>query len=1071
MILKLTLAFVLLLMLSACEKKVADEAEVAQTPQIKKINKDITNDIENLAKNSKNSSAFATSSLKIIKDKVLDEYVPKSLQDKVVQSDVFNVDNLAKNETIKTYMDELYVSINDDSKKSSSLRGVSDIQEILAQVINTIKDMIFEWVNSFFTFGDGEYGNIDENASDDDIYVPKDDTPIEFTLDLVKDKTFYVISSKVDMSVKMSKDGLSGSGSMGIISMDFTDYISTDGLMISTELMGDWTIDINYLDEGYCIAADAISEGGDVYESYWFSNKSDESKATTLKSAKKLCYAHASADEVVEDKLIDEGSVVAIGDTRGSHNPQSGINAKDVVESLMGLKNSIDINDAKYFARSMRKGPLSLYTTNHQTHDLLSLESGNIMRELMPQAMSSAINMKTLLEDSYKMALGFQGEVTNDLNSTLNLFNDRMQKIAQAAAIAMDKAVQSKSSGSVTTSYGDKVTLAVGNLNVNICLLFFMCESSVDGDAYFMVQNDGTSGNKANIAFKTHFNAESMDVSAVQFNRVISNNSINTISGDGYSLNLSGFAFNRNEGTLDLEGMGNINSSKTPVTTADINNFDIRVYVQEQGALNFVPRALSAALNTDIKTAQGRDFSGKLYFDAQNTQNNELNGTIKGKDGEPTIKGEFKTSLTFQDIDWWVNGRDDINFDKGMPYLVDQNGNIELLSSLTNFSRVEAKTFETFDNRYNCTKNSDETYACSDPFNKVHKTVKFLTNDQVLKVNTNDGEYYVVAIENIRNYSLSNIVMFKDDASRKIIKLGEFDYKKASISNVRVVSANINPDYTIDNIGEHSYSMKMDITRGTQSLSADMLMKNKLDDDTWEYYLKDLKASDDFGKINASRIYISQTGSNQLVLLLDELMDASFNLDFDIESMLNLGWESLSPFKNISLDDFEMIMQGSLGEAKFKTDMNFVNNISRYDADANASYSYGTTNITTDVNASVELDGQNAYKSVFSANGEIKAENHPDYKYMVDYTNDKQYLVLERKDTSYQMGFVVNGLNSKGADSYGVKADFTTNETMDTLEKMTIKNNSGSAIGRYDKSLDDFKIFYPNAEFEYLYIY
>ena len=65
---------------------------------------------------------------------------------------------------------------------------------------------------------------------------------------------------------------------------------------------------------------------------------------------------------------------------------------------------SVDAEDAKYFARSMSYGPLALYTTNGQTRDLLSLESENVMRELMPQGMSSALNMKTLLEESYALS-------------------------------------------------------------------------------------------------------------------------------------------------------------------------------------------------------------------------------------------------------------------------------------------------------------------------------------------------------------------------------------------------------------------------------------------------------------------------------------------------------------------------------------------------------------------------------------------------------------------------------------------------------------------------------------------
>ncbi len=1071
MFLRLVLTTLFLLMVAGCSDNNDSRLQTTVIQEKEVVNPAMEEDLHALALSSSNAQRFTQRALVRVLPEISETYVPDALQEYLFSADIFSLANLAADENIKGYLEKYYEEVNTPAARAAARSGDtgdSFVSDLVVNLYKTLKEMFFKWINNFFSGGDGL---IDENDDEGEVYVPKNDVPIEFTLNMLQGKRFYVISSKADMTVQMSSNGLSGSGSMGLISMNFTDYISTEGLMISTGLMGDWVIDINYLDEGYCIAADAVSEGGDVYESYWFSNASDEAKVTTLKSAKRLCYAHAVAGEEPQDEIIDEGEVTPIADLREGHQPQSAEGASATVDALMTQSASVDLEDAKYFARNMRSGPLSLYTTNGQTHDLMSLETENIMRELMPQGMSSALNMKALLEESYVLSTDFQMEVVNDLNATMNGFNTRMQALAQSASIAMDNAMNAENYyGSHTSSYGDKVEFAAGNLDVNICLVFFLCESSVDGDAYFQVTNPGTDGNSANVAFQTHFEATSMNINAVSFNRVVSSNSVNTISGNGYALNLSGFLFNRNDGTLDLEGMGRIGSNTTPATIANVNAFDMRVYVQEEGTLNFVPRAISAALNGTVESAKGRSFDGKLYFDAQNTENNELNGTLVGADDEPTLEGSFKTSLSFDDIDLWVNGRDDVNFDKGMPYLVDDNGNIELLASLTNFGRVEAKTFERFDNRYNCEAKSDGTYNCMDPFNRVHKSVHFLKDDEVLLLDTNMGTHYVVVIENIRNYSLSTIVLLdKDDRDFK--RLGAFDYDQAAVSNIRVVSANINEPYTIDTIGDHSYSMDMVVTKGSQYLSAKMLMKNSVDQDIWEYYVRDLEARDDFGTIKAERIYISQNGENKLAPLLDELMQASFNIEFDVEAMMNYGWEQLSPFNSVEVDGFELNVNGSLGTALIKSDLGFASLTEYYSADMNTSYSYAQTEITALVDAVVTLDDPNPFESSFTASGTIKAADHPDYSYEVDYTKAEQNLLLTRLDTGYQMGFIVAGESARGVDSYGVHADFVMNSDMSVLEKMDIKDTSATVVGQFDRENSPYAINYSNGEMEYLYLY
>ena len=77
---------------------------------------------------------------------------------------------------------------------------------------------------------------------------------------------------------------------MGFLSMSFTYSITNDGILIvDSSSMGIFDIVATYIDEGYCIAADATDEDGVTYESYWFSNQSDYNQATSLTAARSLC--------------------------------------------------------------------------------------------------------------------------------------------------------------------------------------------------------------------------------------------------------------------------------------------------------------------------------------------------------------------------------------------------------------------------------------------------------------------------------------------------------------------------------------------------------------------------------------------------------------------------------------------------------------------------------------------------------------------------------------------------------------------------------------------------------------
>jgi len=121
--------------------------------------------------------------------------------------------------------------------------------------------------------------------------------PIGFNESHLKGKTYYVISDKMDMTVEMNSAGTQGEGSMGWVSMDFD--VAIDGnkhLVIDSSMMGRYSIQSTYIDEGYCIAADAISEDGDAYVSFWFTDESTMEKADGIPEAKALCEINGASN-------------------------------------------------------------------------------------------------------------------------------------------------------------------------------------------------------------------------------------------------------------------------------------------------------------------------------------------------------------------------------------------------------------------------------------------------------------------------------------------------------------------------------------------------------------------------------------------------------------------------------------------------------------------------------------------------------------------------------------------------------------------------------------------------------
>ena len=279
---------------------------------------------------------------------------------------------------------------------------------------------------------------------------------------------------------------------------------------------------------------------------------------------------------------------------------------------------------------------------------------------------------------------------------------------------------------------------------------------------------------------------------------------------------------------------------------------------------------------------------------------------------------------------------------------------------------------------------------------------------------------------------------------------------------------------SIDNIGEQSYFMKVSIAKADKLISADMLVKRDESADTWTYLIQDLLASDINGEMKAAKVYLTQKGANTLAESLDKIAVSGMNLDTDIDALINLGWDVASDFNNIGIEGLEVTMKPASGDIKIDTSLHVTNNNDTMHADLNVTYDYDTTHLSAlgDFETVVSIvNGQNSYANTFTTSGIIKVDNLFNYKYALDYNDINQYILFTREDSSYQMGFVIRSGEIKGADSYGVLADFTMNSSYDVLENMSLFDRDTTSLGVYDRATNPLEIKFSDDTTEYMYLY
>ncbi len=240
--------------------------------------------LETLARESQDAQSFARAALETLRPQVIGQYVPEAYRARALQSQALSVDSLMQDQQINAALVRYYDEANAPQATDARALESGDLSGMLDAIYNAIRGFVIAWLDDLFGLG-GDESNQTQST---------DETSASFTYGLLGGQTFYVVSSKTNMTVEVNEDGRGGSGSVGFFSTDFTNVIEPDGtLTLSTELMGKWNLRMEYFDPGYCIAADAVDEDGAHYPSYWFYNESDRETVDTLDEAKALCFIHA----------------------------------------------------------------------------------------------------------------------------------------------------------------------------------------------------------------------------------------------------------------------------------------------------------------------------------------------------------------------------------------------------------------------------------------------------------------------------------------------------------------------------------------------------------------------------------------------------------------------------------------------------------------------------------------------------------------------------------------------------------------------------------------------------------
>ncbi len=557
-------------------------------------------------------------------------------------------------------------------------RGIfsDSTSDILDKIIDELYNILLElageysfeslWDNLFPTPDvivppeDGTYTKIDPNQD------------FEFTANDINSKAYFVASEQY-MTVTFENDGLRGYGDIGYgIGADFTSDLNSDGTFSIVMNDVEYILTMKYRDPDYCTATEMLdTKNGITYPAYWFTNETVYEEASNVTTAESLCHIHSTEYEAKE--IAKDGVLEAIADEREGHFPVTGSTSEIVNALVDGVDNSSDVTDAKYFARKMRHGVFSIYTTNGQTHTLQATENEKITRELLPLAASSALGMEKLMNGAYDSSVAFQDEVNRDLNNSVTEVNARFDALIVATDQAMNRTTSETNYHGVSdvTVYGDIVDFEAKDKQIS----FF--SNTAKAEVTIKIYNDQNNGINADVVFQTFVTTTLIGDSDVKFSDIDATSDTSYISGNDYKLNIKSFNYHRANGLMSITGDGYLGNA----SRLTFDEYTILANFVEEPTIEL--KKFSATMNGSITTAQGRVFDGKLVFDGDNTDNSKMDGTLIGIDDEPKIVGVIRTSLSSEEVTEWVATHDSVSTEDAgdLDNIGDQSYSMDVLVS------------------------------------------------------------------------------------------------------------------------------------------------------------------------------------------------------------------------------------------------------------------------------------------------------------------------------------------------------------------------------------------------------
>jgi hypothetical protein len=772
---------------------------------------------------------------------------------------------------------------------------------------------------------------------------------------------------------------------------------------------------------------------------------------------------------------------------RADHAPQNDADTETLISKLnANTISTINIEDAKYFVSELKKDINNYYNAEEQLFIL--------NQEILPSASTTLFTLSDMLESSDVMTAAFQQEATNDLNGSQDDILQRSTALAGAIDNAMSQMSMDVLTGRSTSSYGDKVVISATDVDINICLVFFLCQSSGSATVSLEVTNPGTDGNSADFGFQTRVSGTGMSANEVSFNNVDAKPN-SYFRGKNYDLNLNEFTFSRSSGDVHLGGDGSLSSAKS-ATTMTLSNYDIDLKVRGyQDVTQYTLIDAGFNLTGELTTASGKKLVGSSFFDASQPAKNHFSGVLSAGSNDPVIEGAVKTTLTYEDLKYWLTERKAVHPSLGIPYIIYPDNSKKLISELRHWSRDEyiGKNFNT-GSSMRCYPNSDLTeYNCDDWYrNDPDGVIKFTKKGETLAINNGNEDYYILNISNFDTFTQPEVTIVSSQTGKQET-LSYFDYQR-SMGVVSVITRDLNAETTIDNIGDKSYSMNVNVKKDGNELNADMIMIRDVNNDTWSYIANNLVMKEAGKVVTADRLLIKETGAHRFSEKINDILNAPGAPQASSRAYTKLnnstvffGIEALS-FLNIDeiiLDNFVLDLPRSNGErAKIVTNFYAHNNRAdltlnvkdNFTFDINNTFSYLDHLYQTDFDGTVNIvkgETETEFLVDSKLTGTISSDKLPTENFtiqekQISSTQKKRFIVLENDSNGYQIG-ITSEINEGGTttidtvDSYGITSNITMDEAFTTFESMSIKDLSANELGNFNKATDEIKIFYTDG--------